>query len=154
MTLRNIFASFFLCVALAAAQRSAIAQAPARTGAEAEIQPVLVVGNVKRPTSLVLRREATLTRAISAAGGTREQSRLVKVRVFRYLGERPQQLTFELGTVMSAGAFGQVIIKPGDIIEVSDEFGRFRLPYGIPTPIGPPRPKWDPPILRRRSPYC
>src|SRR6185295_4333291 len=146
MRLRNILAGFFLCVVLAAAQRSAIAQVPARTGAEAEIQPVLVVGNVKKPTSLVLRRQATLARAISAAGGTREKSGLVKVRVFRYLGERPQQLMFELGGVMGAGAFGQVIIKPGDIIEVSDEFGRFRLPYGIPAPIGPPGPKWDSPI--------
>jgi len=154
MTLRNIFAGFFLCAALSAAQPSAIAQVPARTGAEAQIQPVLVVGNVKRPTSLVLRTEATLARAISAAGGTRDESGLVKVRVFRYLGERPQQLMFELGTVMGAGAFGQVIIKPGDIIEVSDEFGRFRLPYGIPTPIEPPRPKWDSPIIRRESPYC
>jgi hypothetical protein len=154
MRSRSIFAGFLFGAALVAAQHSVIAQAPVRPGAAAGIEPVLVVGNVRKPTSLVLRREATLARAISAAGGTREQSRLVKVRVFRYLGERPQQLMFELGTVMGGGAFGQVTIKPGDIIEVSDEFGRFRLPYGIPKPIEPPGPKWDPPIIKRRSPYC
>lgn len=154
MNRRSIFAGLSFCIALLVAQCSAIAQEPTRTGAEAGIEPVLVVRNVKRPTSLVLGQETTLARAISAAGGIREQSRLVKVRVLRYSGERPEQLMFEFGRVRGGGAFGQVVIKPGDIIEMSDEFGRFRLPYGIPTPLEPSRPKWDPPIIRRKSPYC
>ena len=153
MRVRSIFVGLLLCVALAATQRNVIAQVPARTGAEAEIQPVLVVGNVMRPTSLVLRQEVTLTRAIAFAGGVKEQSQLVMVRVFRYLEGQPQQMTFSLRTIMNGGASERITIKHGDIIEVSDEFGRFRLPYGIPQ-ISPPSPQWDPPLRRRKTLDC
>jgi len=116
-----------------------------------ETNIVFVAGNLLKQSSLVYVQGMTLTRAIALAGGVTTSSDLTRVRVHRTVATGPAAETFVFN--LKAIVRGQIedpLLRPLDMLEVSDEQGRFPLD-------GPRRlnwPTWDPPLLPRKSPNC
>jgi len=115
-----------------------------------ETNVVFVAGNLKK-RSLVFVPGMTLTRAIALAEGVTTSSDLTRVRIHRKVatGEATEKFVFNLKAIVQ-GQIEDPLLRPLDILEVSDQQGRF--------PLDSQRmldwPKWDPPLLPRKSPNC
>jgi SLBB domain len=121
-----------------------------------QVELVFVIGNVPSQKSLIYREGVTLTRAIAMVGGVSKSSDLVGIRIYRNSATRPRPnpLTFNLKAVLDSRSEDPVL-QPSDIIEISDESGKFGLPMSPPLwdPLLMPR-DGDPPLIQRRSSNC
>jgi len=118
---------------------------------ETNVVFVFVAGDLLQQRSLVYVQGITLTRAIALAEGVTTGSDLTRVKIHRKVatGEAAEKLIFNLKAIVQ-GQVEDPLLRPLDILEVSDQQGRFLLD-------GPRRlnwPTWDPPLLPRKSPNC
>lgn len=121
-----------------------------------EAELIFVVGNVLSQKSLVFREGVTLTQAIATAGGVAKHSELVRIRIHRNPanGLRSTLLNFSLKAVLDNRS-QDPMLQPQDIIEISDETGKFSPPL-TPPQFDPPLmdPTGDPPLSQRKSSNC
>lgn len=105
-----------------------------------EAELVFVIGNGSSQKSVVYREGVTLTQAIGAVGNVAGNSELVRVRLHRNPanGPGPLPLIFTLKAVLDKRNEDPVL-QPRDIIEISDETGKFSSPFS-PTQFDPPLP--------------
>jgi SLBB domain len=118
-----------------------------------EAESVWVIGNVVSQKSFIYREGVSLTQAIAMVGGVGKNSDLVRIRIYRIAsnGLRPDPLIFTLKAVL--GNRGEdPVLQPSDIIEISDETGRFNSPFTPPL-YDPPLMHSDkePPLVKRNS---
>jgi polysaccharide biosynthesis/export protein len=106
---------------------------------------VIVVGNVSKPGGLPLSERMTVSRAIALVGGISRSSDMVTVRITRIspAGQRQDPIIVNLKSVLERRT-EDILLRPLDVVEVSDEQGHFLLP-GLSPPVG------DPPLLPRRD---
>jgi len=106
---------------------------------------VIVVGNVSKPRGLPLSERMTVTRAIALVGGISRSSDMVTVRITRTspAGQRQDPIIVNLKAILERRA-EDILLRPLDAVEVSDELGHFMLPRLSP-------PTWDPPLLPRKD---
>jgi polysaccharide export outer membrane protein len=85
---------------------------------------VFITGGVARPSVLAARGGLSLLKAVERVGGTVEGARLDGVRLMRLLpdGSGYQQYTVDLGEVEKERV-GDVLLRPGDIVEVPSASG-------------------------------
>lgn len=107
-----------------------------------EAELVFVIGNVLSSKSLVYREGMTLTMAIAIAGGVARSGDQVRIRIHRNRadGSRPTPVILNLKAVLRSRSEDPVL-EPRDIIEISDETGKFGSPFTPPlfdTPVKPP----------------
>lgn len=116
-----------------------------------ETNVVFVAGNLLNQRSLVYVQGMTLTRAIAFAGGVATSSDLTRVRIHRKVatGAATEKFIFNLKAIVQ-GQVEDPLLRPLDILEVSDKEGRFLLD----SPRKLDWPTWDPPLLPRKSPNC
>ena len=115
-----------------------------------EAEFVSVIGNALRQQTFVYREGVTLTRAIALAGGVVKSSDLVRVKIRRppYAGQSSDTKVVNLKAILQ-GSIEDPILRPYDILEVSDERGFFLdNSFRLSPPLG------DPPLIQRRSPNC
>jgi protein involved in polysaccharide export with SLBB domain len=120
-----------------------------------EAELVWVVGNVVSQKSLVYREGVRLTQAIAMVGGIAKHSDLIRIQIYRDPARaRPNLPIFTFKTVLDNRSEDPVL-QPSDIIEISDETGKFRSPLWPPL-WNPPlmHPPGDPQLIQRRSPNC
>jgi protein involved in polysaccharide export with SLBB domain len=126
-----------------------LAQEVSKSGAASQARTVFVLGNVWHQRSLSIADHLTATQAIELAGGVKERSDNVRVRILRGLpGRQETPLVFTLKSVTDHN-LEDPILQPGDIVEVSNEGGVFSFRY---PPFAPP--VWDPPLKPRRELIC
>jgi len=122
-----------------------------RSSRTSSVKPVFVVGNVRTPSSFILRDDVTLAQAIAIAGGVRKSSKMVRARIIRGLSKQQDPIILELRAIM-ADRIQHLLLQPGDIVEISDERGQFALPdpfrFKLTTPI------WDLPLRPGESLNC
>jgi hypothetical protein len=96
-----------------------------------------------------------LTQAIAMVGGIVKHSDLVRIQIYRDPARpRPNLPIFTLKTVLDNRSEDPVL-QAGDIIEISDETGNFRLPLSPPLWDPPLMPSpGDPPFIQRRTSNC
>jgi protein involved in polysaccharide export with SLBB domain len=110
---------------------------------------VAVIGNVRKTevvfSEIVFVDGMTMMRAIELAGGIRQSSDLVMVRIHRsskgVLTRDP--ITVSLKAIKK-WSIDDVPLQPWDVVEVSDKLGHFRL-------LKPGHPFWDPPLIPRKE---
>jgi hypothetical protein len=115
-----------------------------------ETEIVSVIGNVMSQASLTFRKGMTSTRAIAIVGIDRN-SDLVRVKL-HHPGSpgRPYAIGIVTLKTIIDGELEDPQLRPGDILEVSDEQGRFVWdPLRMRLKI-----YRDPPIFPRKSPIC
>jgi len=114
-----------------------------------ETNIVFVIGNFLR-RRLTYEEGMTLTRAISLAGSVITSSDLTRVRIHRTVapGLATEKSVFNLKAIVE-GQVEDPLLRPLDILEISDEQGQFLSPSGLRPPI-----YLDPPLLPRNSPNC
>ena len=111
-----------------------------------EADPVFVLGNVTKLTSIRFSEGMTVTRAIAMAGGVVKSSALVVIRIHRTSAgaSRLNPIIVNLRAVIRDRT-EDVVLQPFDVLEVSDDWGHFQPPR-LWYPIrDPPLPKWNPP---------
>lgn len=115
-----------------------------------ETEVVFACGNVLSQKSLIFREGVTLTRMIAAAGIARN-SDLVRIKI-HHPGAAGQQYAFEIVNLkaIKEGRETDPLLRPWDMLEVSDEQGRFLsdAPFRFDQPLR------DTPIFPRKSPNC
>jgi len=121
-----------------------------------EAELVWVVGNVVSQKSLVYREGVRLTQAIAMVGGVVKHSDLVRIRIYRNPSTppTPNSPIFNLKALLDNRSEDPVL-QPNDIIEISDETGKFGSPLSPPLwnpPLMPP--PGDPPLIQRKSSNC
>lgn len=110
---------------------------------------VAVIGNVKKTevvfTEIVFVEGMTMMRAIELAGGVRQSSDLVMVRIHRSANgvSTRDPITVSLKAIKER-RIDDVPLQPWDIVEVSDKLGHFQLPKLS-------NPAWDPPLFPRKD---
>jgi hypothetical protein len=115
-----------------------------------ETEVVFARGNVLIQTSLVFREGVTLTRVIATVGIARN-SDLVRIKI-HHPGTASQKYAFEIVNLkaIKEGRETDPLLRPWDILEVSDEQGRFLSN----APSRFDQPFRDTPIFPRISPNC
>jgi protein involved in polysaccharide export with SLBB domain len=111
-----------------------------------ETEIVSVIGNVMTQRSLTFRKGMTLTRAIAIVGIARN-SDLVRVKI-HHPSSHPYQMGIVTLKTITDGDLEDPQLRPGDILEVSDEQGRFVWDDRKPKIYR------DPPLFPRKSPIC
>jgi protein involved in polysaccharide export with SLBB domain len=111
-----------------------------------ETEIVSVIGNVMSQASLTFRNGMTLTRAIAIVGIARN-SDLVRVKI-HHPSSHPYQMGIVTLKTITDGDLEDPQLRPGDILEVSDEQGRFVWDDRKPKIYR------DPPLFPRKSPIC
>lgn len=116
-----------------------------------ETEMVFVIGNVSRSKSFIFREGLTLTRVLAAAGVV-QSSDLVRVKI-HHPRTATQRYDFTIINLKSIyeGRIQDPVLRPWDILEVSDEDGRFVL--DDPSRLSPPGFR-DAPLFPRKSPNC
>jgi polysaccharide export outer membrane protein len=117
-----------------------------------EADLVFVIGNVIGGRSVRFSEGMTVTRAMAMAGVAVGSSALVAVRIHRNSsdGIRQAPIIVRLRAILN-GYAENVLLRPSDIVEVSDELGHFLVPRRSPPTWDPPLPKWDPPLRPRKE---
>ena len=89
-----------------------------------EADAAFVTGRVARPGVVAARAGMTLRQAVEGAGGVTEGARREAVRLLRLLpdGSAYRQFTVDLAEV-ERGGIGDVVLRPGDVIEVPSASG-------------------------------
>lgn len=85
----------------------------------AEADQVFVVGNVLKPTALVLREPMTITRAIAMAGGFMPDTKKDKIRIVRQTpgSETKAELMVDFRAIEKKQA-PDIVLQPNDIVDV------------------------------------
>jgi len=96
-----------------------------------EAEPVYITGSVGSPTSIYLRDNLTLSRALAMVGGTRKEAKLSEVKIWRQKpGSTEQELIkVDYGAIKKLQA-PDFVLQAYDVIEVpeANPFGPSRLP--------------------------
>lgn len=101
-----------------------------------EAEEVYVVGNVLRPTSIPLREEITISRAIAMAGGTMPDTKTDKIRIVRQVsGGSKSELIVDLKAIDRRQA-EDIVLRPNDIVDVPASGGK-RFLRGVLSAIAP-----------------
>jgi protein involved in polysaccharide export with SLBB domain len=101
-----------------------------------------LIGNVKK-TEIVFVNGMTLMRAVDLAGGVERNSEMVRVRIGRAAVAGSDPIIINLKAIKER-RIEDVPLQPWDVIEVSDQEGRFpRLKLSNPI--------WDPPLIPRKD---
>ena len=105
---------------------------------------VFVIG-AWRETQIVFVQGMIMTRAIALAGGPFRSSALTTIRIYRISsnGRRPEPIVINLRAI-TEGRAEDPLLKPWDIVDVSDDQGNFRRPRLL-------NPIWDPPLVPRQD---
>lgn len=120
-----------------------------------QAEVVIVRGNVYRPVSVVFREGTTLSRVIAIAGGVSRNSDLVKTRIHRKQLDDGKSNSFVIDLKSAlANPSQDPLLQPWDVIEISDEAGRFLPPlrhHMFDPPLTRPG---DPQLFARNSLNC
>ncbi len=90
-----------------------------------EADQAFVIGNVYKPSPILLKVQMTVSQAIATAGGTLPDSNLNKIRIIRQDPEKRRKI--ELFVSLNAISQRQAedpLLQPGDIIEVMTQSGK------------------------------
>jgi polysaccharide export outer membrane protein len=97
-----------------------------------EASPIYVIGGVNTPRPIPSRREMTVTRAISSAGGLAKEANGSDITVFRREGSGNKAISIDLKKIKD-GQQEDVVLRPLDIVDVGQK--------------GRPKPKFPPNIM-------
>ncbi len=91
----------------------------------AEAEQAFVIGNVYKPSSILLKTPVAVSQAIAMAGGVLPDSNLNRIRIIRQEpGATGKTELFVSLTVISQRQAEDPILQPGDIVEVGTLSGR------------------------------
>jgi hypothetical protein len=120
-----------------------------------ETEMIFVVGS-GFSKSVVYREGVTLSQVIAPLGRAVRNSDLARVRIQRnpVAGPQPKPFILSLKAVLDRQSEDPVL-EPRDIVEISDETGKFRPPLSWPL-WDPPliHPSDKPPLVKRKSSNC
>src|SRR5688572_16323712 len=90
-----------------------------------ESEQIYVVGNVVRPSSMVLKERITISQAIAMAGGTLPDTRSDRVRIVRqnHRNNARQEIIVDLKAIARRQA-DDVVLQANDIVEVPTASGK------------------------------
>ena len=116
-----------------------------------EAELVFVIG-AWREIRILFVRGMTVTRAIAMAGGLISSSALTTIRIYRTSsnGRRPEPIMINLKAI-TEGRAEDPLLKPLDLVYVSDDQGHFRPLRLSPPTWDPPLPKLNPPLHPRKE---
>lgn len=77
-----------------------------------------IVGNVQKPTNILLREQITLSTAIAMAGGVLPASKLDKIKLVRVNDKGEKDTTYYDLNAIQKKQKPDVVLQPGDIVEV------------------------------------
>ncbi len=97
-----------------------------------EANTYYVAGEVEKKGAFVLRRDTTLSRALTEAGGVTKRAATGEIRVIRTVptGEKQEIGTFDLQAVMGGDRRQDIALQPQDVVVVP-ESGAKRAAYGF-----------------------
>ncbi|HKR60747.1 MAG TPA: SLBB domain-containing protein [Pyrinomonadaceae bacterium] len=103
----------------------------ARAQQSATVEPmVYVMGNIEKPSGVVLLSGMRLLGALQAAGGVKHRSGKVRIALFRLVdGKADRRTVLKLKSVTKQASLNE-LLQPYDIIDVSDKDGSFGHPSG------------------------
>ena len=104
-----------------------------------ETELVYVMGNAHQLTNIVFRQGLRVTQAIAMAGETGSSDDHTTIRIHRVSSEKGYQNLIAVSLkAIKEGRDEDVLLKPRDIVAVSDEQGRFQQPRMSPLIRDPP----------------
>lgn len=90
-----------------------------------EADQAFVIGNVYKPSPILLKTQITVSQAIATAGGTLPDSNLNKIRIIRQDPQKRRKTeSFVSLTAISQRQAEDPLLQPGDIIEVMTNSGK------------------------------
>lgn len=85
-----------------------------------ESESIYVIGGVSNPKQISSRAQTTLSRAISAAGGTTKNADIRKIAIFRRVGLETKIIEADLEAINN-GKSEDLILKAFDVVEVTQK---------------------------------
>ncbi|OLE50998.1 MAG: hypothetical protein AUG51_24825 [Acidobacteria bacterium 13_1_20CM_3_53_8] len=93
-----------------------------------EAEQAYVVGNVARPTNILLREPVTITRAIAMAGGVLRDTRTDQIRIVRQVPGSTQKSTIMVDLrAINRQRAEDIQLQPNDIVEVQESASKSLL---------------------------
>jgi hypothetical protein len=138
-----------IAIAVVVVNCSAVCQDVRKPGVPSELESIFVVGNVMHQRTIIASNGVTLMHAIAVAGGVKNGSDLVRVRILRGWVKKQGPIVIDLRAIIEH-RIEDPLLQPKDIVEVSDEHGQFILQY----PFRRTTPIWDPPLKPREELIC
>jgi polysaccharide export outer membrane protein len=115
-----------------------------------EAAQAFVVGNVLRPVPIDLREQVTVSQAIAMAGGTLPNTRKDKIRIIRQTpGSTTRTELFADLKAIDKRRADDVVLQPGDIVEVQTVTGVQSLVKGVLSTLIPTLTQYPTSVILR-----